>query len=154
MWAFGGMGDGCPRGEQAERVRTIEASIRVDMRRMGPYLSLAGARCQTGKRRAIVGRMAVREKLRDESVALFLKGNEGWALEDGAVRRIYTFPSYAEGIAFAVRLAFLAEARDHHPDILITWRHVKVGWWTHDAGGITALDLELALVTDELVTRR
>jgi 4a-hydroxytetrahydrobiopterin dehydratase len=49
-----------------------------------------------------------------------------------------------------VRLAFAAEKRDHHPDLHVLWGRVRVDWSTHDAGGITALDTELAEIADRI----
>jgi 4a-hydroxytetrahydrobiopterin dehydratase len=96
--------------------------------------------------------MSKREKLSDEAVAAFLAGHPGWeqVSTPPSLAKTFTFDDYAAGIAFAVRLGFAAEAKDHHPDIHIGWRRVKVGWSTHDAGGITALDTEMAERTEAL----
>ena len=51
---------------------------------------------------------------------------------------------------FATRLAFSAEAADHHPDLLISYRKVTVTWSTHSEGGITAKDFDAAKDTDRL----
>ena len=87
------------------------------------------------------------------------RGIEGWLQEhtawereaSGAVVRTYTFPTFPAAIAFVVKLAALAEEHNHHPDIDIRWAKVRVLWTTHDAGGLTRLDLVLAEATDELV---
>lgn len=104
--------------------------------------------------RAYDGLMSSREKLSDDAIAAFVAANAGWArVEQGgtsALSRTFSFPDYPAGVAFAVRIAFAAEGRDHHPDLLIGWRKVLVTWSTHDAGGITALDAELAQRTDAL----
>ena len=55
---------------------------------------------------------------------------------------------FAQAMAFAVRLGMLAEKRDHHPDLTIGWGKATVLWTTHDAGGITELDLTLAAASD------
>jgi 4a-hydroxytetrahydrobiopterin dehydratase len=95
--------------------------------------------------------MAKREKLSDGDIALFLEKHPGWERSaDGALARTFAFDDYAAGIAFAVRLGFAAERRDHHPDIHIGWRKVRVAWSTHDAGGVTALDTEMAELTVRL----
>ena len=49
-----------------------------------------------------------------------------------------------------MQLGFVAEKRDHHPDVLVGWGKARVLWTTHDAGGITQLDLDLAEATDKL----
>lgn len=94
--------------------------------------------------------MSKREKLSDEAAAAFVAGHAGWALEDGALARMFAFDDYAAGIAFVVRVGFAAERRDHHPDLVVGWRKVRVAWSTHDRGGATELDVEMALLTDAL----
>jgi 4a-hydroxytetrahydrobiopterin dehydratase len=100
--------------------------------------------------------MGTRERLSDEAVEAFLAGHPGWARVvpqaggAGVLTRTFSFSDYAAGVAFAVQVAFAAEARDHHPDLHIGWRRVQVAWSTHDAGGITALDAEMAERTDQL----
>ncbi len=74
----------------------------------------------------------------------------GWPEVDGALERELTFDSFADAIAFVNRLAGLAEAEDHHPDIDIRYRRVVVRFATHSAGGVTDRDRELASRTDEL----
>ena len=97
--------------------------------------------------------MSKRQKLSDEAIAAFVGGHPGWERAEGppeALVRSFTFDDYAAGIAFVVRVGFAAEARDHHPDLFVGWRRVRVAWSTHDAGGITALDTEMAERTDAL----
>lgn len=74
----------------------------------------------------------------------------GWeTTADGtAITRTYRFPSYRAGVAFAVYLAELAEAADHHPDLLIGYRRVVVTLSTHSAGGVTDKDLAFAARID------
>jgi 4a-hydroxytetrahydrobiopterin dehydratase len=91
-----------------------------------------------------------RQKLSDEAIEAFLGGHPGWERGDGCVARTYVFDDYAAGIAFVVRVGFAAEARDHHPDIHVGWRRVRVIWSTHDARGVTTLDTEMAERTDAL----
>ncbi len=74
-----------------------------------------------------------------------------WAERDGALERELVFDGFRQAIAFVDRLADLAEAANHHPDIAISYRRVTVRWTTHSAGGITDRDRELAARTDELV---
>jgi 4a-hydroxytetrahydrobiopterin dehydratase len=73
-----------------------------------------------------------------------------WSEVDGALERTYEFGSFAEAIAFVNRVAALAEAENHHPDIAIAYRQVTLKWTTHSAGGITERDEELAGRSDEL----
>lgn len=94
--------------------------------------------------------MSKREKLSDDLIGAFLSGHPGWERSDGGLARTFGFDDYPAGVAFAVRVAFAAEGRDHHPDLHIGWRRVRVVWSTHDAGGITSLDVEMAERTDAL----
>lgn len=98
--------------------------------------------------------MGQRTKLTDEAIAHFVNESPGWERVDGALVRTFSFDAYDAGIAFVVRLGFASEARDHHPDLHVGWRKVKVVWTTHDAGGITALDTEMAARTDALARQR
>ena len=88
--------------------------------------------------------MSKREKLSDEAVVAFVANHPGWERVEDALVRTFTFADYGAGIAFAVRVGFTAEKRDHHPDLIVRYRKVEVRWTTHDAGGITVLDIEMA----------
>ncbi len=94
--------------------------------------------------------MAKRDRLSDEAVEALLAARPGWQRAGGAIERVYSFADYGAAVGFAVRVALAAERRDHHPDILLSWGKVRVSWSTHDAGGITALDAEMAELTDRL----
>ena len=71
-----------------------------------------------------------------------------WQREGDAIAREVRFPSFAQAIAFVARVAVLAESADHHPDIDIRWRKVRLILTTHASGGLTARDLELAPAID------
>jgi 4a-hydroxytetrahydrobiopterin dehydratase len=75
---------------------------------------------------------------------------EGWREVEGALERTYELGSFEEAIAFLNRVAVLAEAENHHPDIAIAYRKVTLRWRTHSAGGVTDRDRELARRSDEL----
>jgi 4a-hydroxytetrahydrobiopterin dehydratase len=68
----------------------------------------------------------------------------GWEEIDGALQQTFELPSFRDAIAFVGRVADLAEAEDHHPDIAIDYRKVTLRWSTHSAGGITDRDHALA----------
>jgi 4a-hydroxytetrahydrobiopterin dehydratase len=75
----------------------------------------------------------------------------GWMrASDPVVEKRFAFGSYAEAVTFVVRLAFSAERRDHHPDIVLQYGSVTVRWTTHDVGGISDLDIDMARHTDEV----
>lgn len=90
------------------------------------------------------------KKLDDSAVTAWLAAHPGWARDRDTLVRTRQFPDYSTTIAYVVRLGFAAEKRDHHPDLVVTWGKVAITWSTHDAGGISALDLELAEVSDRL----
>ena len=94
--------------------------------------------------------MARPQKLDHGAVDAWLAQHGGWTREGEALVRTFETADFAAALAFAVRLGMLAEKRDHHPDILIGWGKARVLWTTHDAGGITQLDLDLAEATDGL----
>jgi 4a-hydroxytetrahydrobiopterin dehydratase len=64
----------------------------------------------------------------------------GWELSGDAVTRQFTFPDFRAAIAFVVRLAFEAEEADHHPDILVNYKRVRLTYSTHSEGGLTEKD--------------
>ena len=73
-----------------------------------------------------------------------IDGYEVVAGDVPAIRRTYELPTFARGIAFVGALAEVADEMDHHPDIDIRYRRVTITLSTHDAGGITELDLAQA----------
>jgi 4a-hydroxytetrahydrobiopterin dehydratase len=79
-------------------------------------------------------------KLSDKDIESRLGDLKSWAVEGNALVRHYTFATFADAIAFVTRLAFDAEAADHHPDLAISYRRVQVTWSTHSEGGITEKD--------------
>jgi 4a-hydroxytetrahydrobiopterin dehydratase len=74
-----------------------------------------------------------------------------WPEVDDGLEREFEFDSFPAAVAFVDRLAEVAEAENHHPDIDIRYKRVRVRWTTHSAGGITERDRQLAARTDELV---
>jgi 4a-hydroxytetrahydrobiopterin dehydratase len=82
--------------------------------------------------------------LSDEQIATGLEGGE-WRREGDAIVREWRFTDFAAAIAFVERVAEVAEAANHHPDILVHgWNKVRLTLSTHSEGGVTAADLALA----------
>ena len=79
-----------------------------------------------------------------------VKRLNGWTLEGDAIRKQFTFANFVEAIAFVNRLAPLAEAADHHPDILIQYKRVTLTYSTHSEGGLTEKDFAGAADADRL----
>jgi len=82
--------------------------------------------------------------LTDEEVRTELRGLPGWELRDGAIRKEFTFRGFRAAISFIDRLAEVAIAARHHPDLENHYDRVAVSLTTHDAGGVTRADLALA----------
>lgn len=89
--------------------------------------------------------------LPDSEVASRLRERPSWAREESRLVRRLDFGAFMDGIGFVIEVARLAERMDHHPDIEIRWRRVTLSLWSHDAGGITARDFELADRIDSLL---
>ena len=75
---------------------------------------------------------------------------EEWTRDGDEIVRVFEFDSYLEGVGFAAGAGGLAEEAFHHPEMTIGWQEVEVRLTTHDAGGITAKDIDLAERFDEL----
>lgn len=73
-----------------------------------------------------------------------LRSLSGWELDKGEITRTFLFPDFRGSLAFVNRAGELAEAAGHHPDIDIRYNKVKLALVTHDAGGLTAKDFNLA----------
>jgi 4a-hydroxytetrahydrobiopterin dehydratase len=91
----------------------------------------------------------VTERLPDDEIAQWLRSRAGWERQGDEIRKRFERVSFADAISFVVRIGFLAEAANHHPDLDIRWRTVSVALTTHDAGGLTRRDLEVAASIDE-----
>jgi 4a-hydroxytetrahydrobiopterin dehydratase len=70
---------------------------------------------------------------------------EGWVEVDDALEQTFELPSFPEAIAFVNRVAEIAEAENHHPDVAISYKKVTLRWTTHSEGGITDRDRDLAV---------
>jgi len=88
--------------------------------------------------------------LDDAQVEAGLARLSGWRREGQAIVRDLRFATFPLAIEFVRQVADLAEAADHHPDIDIRWRTVRLVLTTHASGGLTARDLDLAERIDQL----
>jgi 4a-hydroxytetrahydrobiopterin dehydratase len=88
--------------------------------------------------------------LSPDEIKAKLASTPEWSLEQGELVRQFQFPDFLGSIAFVNSVAALAEAAGHHPDIDIRYNKVRLALTTHDAGGITAKDFELAAKASEL----
>jgi len=90
-------------------------------------------------------------KLQPEAIAAAVGGLK-WDLDDDALIRVIRWKNFVEALAYVNRVGEVAEAAGHHPDIGIIWNEVTLRLRTHDAGGITAADLDMAAKIDALDT--
>ena len=79
---------------------------------------------------------------------------EGWTLDDGKLYREFRFASFSEAFGFMTRTAFVADKLDHHPEWFNVYATVRVHLTTHDAGGLSEVDLELARAMNEIAGTR
>ncbi len=89
-------------------------------------------------------------KLTDSEIDSELSKLSGWQVENGQITKTFEFQAYADGLLFASACGLLAERSDHHPDMMITWRKVKVSLSTHSENGISDKDFALAKQIDSL----
>jgi 4a-hydroxytetrahydrobiopterin dehydratase len=88
--------------------------------------------------------------LSDEEIQERANQLEGWTLEGKELRITQKFKDFVEAIAFVNKLVEPAEAANHHPDLEISYNKVKITLTTHDAGGLTSKDFDLAQVISKL----
>jgi len=85
------------------------------------------------------------DALSDATISEQLANLAGWERDGDMITKTYELPSYMAGLAFATTVGTIAEAHDHHPDLFIGWKKVKVSFTTHDAGSnITEKDINIA----------
>ncbi|WP_430514038.1 4a-hydroxytetrahydrobiopterin dehydratase [Pannonibacter phragmitetus] len=95
------------------------------------------------------------ERLTDEEREKALARLAQWRLVDGrdAITRRFVFSGFVEAFGFMAQVALVAERMNHHPEWSNVYRTVEVTLSTHDAGGLTALDVELAAEMDRIAAR-
>ncbi len=84
------------------------------------------------------------EKLVGAELESALASLEGWHLADGGLNRKFQFADFNEAFGFMTRVALVAESMNHHPEWFNVYNRVEVHLITHDRGGITQLDIDLA----------
>jgi len=77
----------------------------------------------------------------------------GWSIENGKLHRAFVFRDFVEAWGFMSGAALAAESMGHHPEWCNVWNRVTVDLTTHDAGGLTALDFDLAARMQALAAR-
>ncbi len=93
-------------------------------------------------------------KLSESELAQELANLPGWKLERAKLHREYLFLDFVAAFGFMASAALVAERMDHSPEWFNSWNAVRIDLSTHDAGGITALDVKLAAAMEELAKRQ
>ena len=90
------------------------------------------------------------EQLSEAERADALDGLDDWDYDEGrdAITRSIVFTDFAEAFGFMTQVALIAEKMDHHPEWTNVWNRVEITLTTHDAGGLSERDIELAGVID------
>ena len=92
-------------------------------------------------------------RLTDEQLEELATSLPAWRVQDGALRRELRFADFVEAFGFVTKVALLAEAMGHHPEWSNVYDRVSLALTTHDAGGLTELDVRLARRIDALLSR-
>ena len=93
------------------------------------------------------------EKLNQTERDAALKGLNGWVFDKDAdaISHVFKFKSFSEAFGFMARVALEAQAADHHPDWSNSYDTVTITLSTHDAGGLSQKDVDLAQAIDKLL---
>jgi len=91
-----------------------------------------------------------RRKLSPDEVAQQIEGLDGWLAESDVLMKRFEFPNFAASLDFVNKVGALAEAADHHPDVKFGWGYAEFAMTTHDRGGLTEFDFDLARKIDAL----
>ena len=89
-------------------------------------------------------------KLSEADIEQHLKARPEWAETGEGIQRTFGFKNFVEAMKFVNKVAEAAEKANHHPDILIRYGKVTMTLSTHDAGGITSKDFDLAAKMDSM----
>ena len=98
--------------------------------------------------------MTKRRLLSPDELKANLKNLPGWKVQSGKLHKEYEFDSFVRAFGFMTSVAITAEAMNHHPEWFNVYGTVKVDLVTHDLGGISTFDIELARKMDQLADNR
>jgi 4a-hydroxytetrahydrobiopterin dehydratase len=88
--------------------------------------------------------------LTPQQIAALSHSLPAWSLVEGKLKRQFTFADFSEAFGFITRVALAAEAMGHHPEWTNVWNRVSIALTTHDTGGLSNLDVDLAGRIDAL----
>ncbi|MEO0479175.1 MAG: 4a-hydroxytetrahydrobiopterin dehydratase [Planctomycetota bacterium] len=92
-------------------------------------------------------------RLTDDQVREALERLDGWSIENGKLHSEFVFRDFREAFGFMAQIATAAEAMNHHPEWFNVYKTVRVHLTTHDAGGLTELDIALATEMNQRADR-
>ncbi len=95
--------------------------------------------------------MSNRRKLTEEEIENSLKELNGWNVEEKFLRKKFKFENFAEALEFVNKVGEIAENADHHPDITFGWGYADIELTTHDTGGLTHNDFDVAKEIDSIL---
>lgn len=90
-------------------------------------------------------------KLSEQEIKEKLNGLEGWSYAENSLQTSFEFESFKEAFTLMTRIAFEAEALNHHPNWTNVYNQLEITLSTHDAGGVTEKDFELAKAIESIV---
>lgn len=98
--------------------------------------------------------ITIRRLTAEEILAAGERTPEWEVCNEHHLRRRFRFPDFASALAFVNRVSRLAEEKQHHPEIVLSWGRVEITLWTHAVDGLTTWDFELAAAIDSLYEPR
>ncbi|GGE44724.1 4a-hydroxytetrahydrobiopterin dehydratase [Psychroflexus planctonicus] len=91
------------------------------------------------------------EKLKKDEIEKALKNLDGWEYNENAIHTTIEFKDFKEAFSAMTRIAFEAEAQQHHPEWTNVYNNLEINLSTHDAGGVTQKDIEMATTIETLL---
>lgn len=88
--------------------------------------------------------------LSETQIAASIQNLNGWSFANNALEKNFQFKDFKEALAFIVKLGSIAEEQNHHPELFNVYNKVELRLSTHDAGGVTEKDVDLAKAVDNL----
>ncbi len=93
-------------------------------------------------------------KATDKEIDSFITAHDSWSVDGGKLYREFVFHTFCEAFGFMSEVALVAERSNHHPEWCNVYKRVTVHLTTHEAGGITQRDFDLAEQMENIVSRR
>lgn len=94
--------------------------------------------------------MTEREILSAEDVTALLLECPEWSVSNGILERTWSFPHFRAGFAFLTEAALLFERHNHHGDVMLSYRRVRIALSSHDVGGLTQRDVRMVRALDRI----